>query len=75
MSAEKRSAWLLWLKAAGIRATKTFAQTLLAVIPVGISIAEVEWTTCLGVAALAAVLSLLTSLAGLPEAECPIGEE
>ena len=75
MSEVKKSAWLLWLKAAGIRAVKTFAQTLLAVVPVGISIAEVEWTTCLGVAALAAVLSLLTSLAGLPEADSPMRSE
>lgn len=75
MSEVKRIIWIEWLKAAGIRAAKTFAQTLLAVIPVGISIVEVEWTTCLGVAALAAVLSLLTSLAGLPEAESPIGGE
>lgn len=75
MSEIQKATWVLWLKAAGIRAVKTFAQTLLATIPVGISIAEVEWTTCLGIAALAAVLSLLTSLAGLPEAESPMGLE
>ena len=72
MSAEAKFAWKLWFKAAGIRALKTFAQTLLATIPVGISVVEVEWFTCLGIAALAAILSLLTSLAGLPEAESPV---
>lgn len=72
MSDEIKLTWRQWFKAAGIRAIKTFAQTLLATIPVGITISEVDWVTCLGVAALAAVLSLLTSLAGLPEAESPV---
>ena len=72
MTEMEKITWKEWLKAAGIRAIKTFAQTLLATIPVGISIVEVEWTTCLGIAALACVLSLLTSLAGLPEAESPV---
>jgi hypothetical protein len=75
MSEIKKAAWIAWLKAAGIRAIKTFAQTLLATIPVGISVVEVEWTTCLGIAALACILSLLTSLAGLPEAESPVRSE
>lgn len=75
MSEQMKIAWAAWFKAAGIRAVKTFAQTLLATIPVGISIAEVDWITCLGVAALAALLSLLTSLAGLPEAESPVRVE
>ena len=75
MSEQMKIAWAAWFKAAGIRAVKTFAQTLLATIPVGISIAQVDWVTCLGVAALAALLSLLTSLAGLPEAESPVRVE
>ena len=75
MSDEQKMSWKQWAKAAGIRAIKTFAQTLLATIPVGLSVADVEWTTCLGVAALAAILSLLTSLAGLPEAESPVRAE
>ncbi|MBR4072982.1 MAG: hypothetical protein IKK24_03465 [Clostridia bacterium] len=58
---------LKWIKAAGIRALKTSAQTAVAMIPVGISIAEVGWTAVAGTAALAGVTSLLTSLAGLPE--------
>lgn len=56
-----------WLRAAGIRAIKTMAQTAVALIPVGISINEVGWATVIGTAALAGVISLLTSLAGLPE--------
>ena len=75
MSDEMRLTWRQWAKAAGIRAIKTFAQTLLATIPVGITIAEVDWMTCLGMAGLAAILSLLTSLAGLPEAESPMRVE
>ena len=61
--------WLNWSKAAAIRAAKTFAQTAVAAIPVAVSINEVEWMHVLGVAALAAVLSLLTSVAGLPEVD------
>ena len=58
-----------WWKAAGIRAIKTFAQAAVAGIPVAVSIIEVNWLHVLGTAALAAVISLLTSLAGLPEVE------
>lgn len=56
-----------WIKAAGIRALKTTAQTAVAMIPVGISISEVGWGTVAGTAALAGAVSLLTSIAGLPE--------
>ena len=56
-----------WLKAAGVRAIKTVAQTAVAMIPVGVSIAEVGWKAVLGTAALAGIASLLTSIAGLPE--------
>ena len=56
-----------WLKAAGIRVLKTTAQTAVAIIPVGISIAEVGWGAVIGTAVLAGIVSLLTSVAGLPE--------
>ena len=62
-----KAKFLKWVKAAGIRAAKTTAQTAIAMIPVGISIAEVGWSTVIGTAALAGVCSLLTSVAGLPE--------
>lgn len=56
-----------WARAAGVRALKTAAQTAVAMVPVGVSIVEVSWAGVLGTAALAALLSLLTSVAGLPE--------
>ncbi len=56
-----------WLKAAGIRALKTFAQTAVATISIGVAANEVDWINMLSVAAVAAVCSILTSLAGLPE--------
>lgn len=59
--------WKKWLEAALIRAVRTFAQGAISVIPLEVSITEVSWMHVLGCGALAAVLSLLTSLAGLPE--------
>ena len=58
-----------WFKAAAIRAIRTVAQTALAMIPVAVSITEVNWLAVLGTAALAGVCSILTSLAGLPEVD------
>lgn len=56
-----------WLKCAGVRAIKTVAQTAVAMIPVAVSISEVDWVTLAGTSALAGIVSLLTSVAGLPE--------
>ncbi len=56
-----------WAKAAGVRALKTIAQTAVAMIPVGISINEVGWGAVIGTSVLAGVVSMLTSVAGLPE--------
>jgi hypothetical protein len=57
-----------WLEAAGIRAVKTAAQAAIAIIPVSaVTIGGVDWLMVLGAAALAAVLSVLTSIAGIPE--------
>lgn len=56
-----------WLKAAIVRALKTFAQTALATIGTAAMFNEVDWIVVLSTAGLAAVLSILTSLAGLPE--------
>ena len=58
-----------WVKAAGIRAIKTMAQTAAAMIPAAAMIQQVDWRVVVGTAALAGVASLLTSLAGLPEVE------
>jgi len=56
-----------WAKAAGIRAIKTVAQTAIALIPVGVTISDVSWLTVLGTSALAGLVSILTSIVGLPE--------
>ncbi len=56
-----------WLKAAGIRAVKTFAQTAASLITVGALISEVNWTMVMSASAVAFIYSILTSFAGLPE--------
>ena len=59
--------WKEWAKAALIRAVKTFAQTMVGCITVGAAVEEVQWLRALSVSGVAFVLSLLTSLGGLPE--------
>ena len=58
-----------WWQAAGIRAIKTFFQTFVATIGTAIVIEDVNWIMVASASTLAAVLSLATSLAGLPELE------
>lgn len=58
-----------WMKAAGIRAIKTFCQCVVGMIPAAVTITQVDWKTVIGTATLAALLSILTSVAGLPEVE------
>ncbi len=58
-----------WWKAAFTRATKTFMQTTIATIGTSAMITDVNWTVVLSTAALAGVLSILTSLAGIPEVD------
>ena len=58
-----------WWRAAGIRALKTVAQTAISTIGVSTIMSDVNWTIVLSASALAGVLSLLTSFAGLPELE------
>lgn len=62
-----KSYWKDWLKAAGIRAVKTLAQTAIASIGVAAVLSEVDWLAVASASVLAALLSLLTSVAGLPE--------
>lgn len=60
--------WKLWIKSAAIRAIKTFAQTFLATIGTGAAVlGQVNWGMVFSSAALAAILSVATSFAGLPE--------
>ena len=56
-----------WIKAAGIRAIKTVAQTAIATIGTSAVLCEVNWAVVGSAAAVAGILSLLTSIAGLPE--------
>lgn len=56
-----------WIKAAGVRAIKTFAQAAVATIGTAAALGQVDWVMVGSAAALAAILSLLTSVAGLPE--------
>lgn len=56
-----------WLKAAGIRAIKTVAQTAVSLIGVGTVMADIDWIMVGSASLLSGILSLLTSVAGLPE--------
>lgn len=63
----KKRDWKSWWKAAGIRAIKTVAQTAVATIGTAVLIEEVSWIAVLSASVLSGILSLLTSIAGLPE--------
>ena len=64
--------WKRWTYAAGIRAVKTMAQTAVATIGVSAALTEVQWLYVCSASVLAGILSVLTSIAGLPELK---GEE
>lgn len=73
MTYEVKNRWLVWLKAAGIRALKTWAQTFAASIPAtAVLLSDVNWACAFSAACLAALFSLLTSLYGIPEADVPL---
>lgn len=59
--------WKAWLKAAGVRAIRTIAQTAVASIGTSAAMGQVDWLFVASTSALSGVVSLLTSVAGLPE--------
>ena len=67
--------WKEWAIAALIRAIRTFAQTFAGCIAVGAALEEVQWLRALSVSGVAFVLSILTSLGGLPEVKAEKEEE
>lgn len=56
-----------WFKCAGVRAIKTVSQTAIAMIGTSVVISDVNWITVVSASVLAGILSMLTSIAGLPE--------
>ena len=61
--------WIKWIKAAGVRAVKTMAQTAVGLIGTSVMIADVSWTVVASASLLAGVVSVLTSIAGMPEVQ------
>lgn len=71
MKGEKEMKRYTWWRAAGIRAVKTIAQTAIATIGTAAVLSEINWLAVASASVLAGILSLLTSVAGLPE----VGED
>lgn len=63
----KKRDWIEWTKKAGVRAVKTVAQAAIAGIGTAMAMGQVDWKYVVSASALAGVLSMLTSVAGLPE--------
>lgn len=67
--------WMNWAKAAGIRALKTCAQTFVATIGTAAVLQDVNWIMVASASVLAGVISIATSIAGLPEVSAPEAED
>ena len=63
--------WIAWAKAAGLRAVKTWAQTFIATVGTSMVLTEVNWVFVVSASVMAAILSIATSLTGLPEVTVP----
>ncbi len=63
--------WRNWVRAAGIRAIKTVAQTAIGAIGASVAMGDVNWPLVASTAVLSGIVSLLTSVAGLPEVSVP----
>lgn len=63
----------MWLKAAGVRAIKTMAQSAIGMIGAAVALGDVNWPMTVSAAVLAALVSILTSVAGLPEVDAQLG--
>lgn len=63
--------WITWLKAAGIRAVKTVAQSAIGAIGASAILTQVDWKIVVSTAVLSGIVSLLTSITGLPEVTVP----
>jgi hypothetical protein len=64
-----------WWKAAGIRALKTVAQAAVSMLTIGQAVIDVNWVNVLSVSVVAGVISMLTSIAGLPEVDEEVGQD
>ena len=67
--------WIAWLKAAGIRAVKTVAQSAIGAIGASAILTQVDWKIVVSTAVLSGIVSILTSITGLPEVTVPEYEE
>lgn len=67
--------WINWAKAAGVRAVKTCAQTFVATIGTAAVLQDVNWIMVASASVLAGVISIATSIAGLPEVSAPEAED
>lgn len=72
---KNKTYWINWVKKAGVRAIKTIAQAAIAGIGAAAAMGQVDWKYVLSASVLAGVLSMLTSIAGLPEVESKIEGE
>ena len=67
----KKEYWIKWAKAAGVRAVKTMAQTFIATVSTAAALGDVNWTMTVSATVLSGILSIATSIAGLPELKVP----